>query len=168
MKGCGTVDILTPIRWLLGRWRSVSASIQHPEFHNVDIRGNLNIIDNGLAPTFIYTSIKTHGINNSILQYSTGFISLKGNVPLVYLYYVGKQGIMCTEKGTFEGRSLHLVSTYIYEVPLKDQKLNVTRYERFFKLKGTKLYYRLLYETLEKPLEEIASITYEKSICDDE
>lgn len=169
MKGCGTQDLLQPIRWLIGRWRSVSANIVHPTIQSVDYVSEMKLISTGILPNLVYSSIARHAIDKHVFHYETGLLRLKENTFTVFLYYVQNKNLMSLEQGKLDGKSLHLTSRNILPLPLPNETKKVTKIERYYKLRGKKLSFKLLMETLDTPLTEYLNIVYEKEgVCDDE
>lgn len=183
MRGCSRpTDVFKPVRWLMGRWRSVSAKVSDPEVFgadSVDFLSNLNFLQCGVGSALEYESRARHATDGHVLYHEKGFLKLMNyggddsdEHQQTVFCYTRHSGMVALAHGHVEdGKKLSLVATsskIIQTTQNNNEESQITRVENRYRLKGKLLSFQLFVQTPAVPLTEILTVMYQRNSCDPE
>lgn len=153
---------LKPIQWLIGKWKSISASGQYPTIKPFNYCEELEFKSIG-QPTLNYHSMTWHAASKKPMHLEAGFLRIKPGTNEVSFMVSHNFGLTSLEEGIVQEQTLELKSTAITRMSFSNGPA-VTELKRVYKLCADthNLEVTVFMATSKTPLTEHLKVIYEK------
>ncbi|XP_060536006.1 peroxynitrite isomerase THAP4-like [Cylas formicarius] len=160
-----THEILKNLRWLVGKWKSVSAVANYPTMKSpVEYTETLEFRSEG-QPLLNYFSVTRNPKNGSVMHLECGYLRIDDDEKTVAFLTAQNFGLSTLEEGYVEDKTM-IVGTACIGI-MKFAKQTVLGLHRCYRLnENGRLEYCAMMETPQTPPVVHITAVYEKSQCD--
>nr|XP_023023332.1 THAP domain-containing protein 4-like [Leptinotarsa decemlineata] len=153
-------EMVKPLQWLMGTWKSISAKVMYPTMKTVDFEEKLCFLSAG-QPLLNYSSTTWNPKDKAPMHLEYGYLRIDEEGCLVALLTAMNFGISTVEEGTLQEKSLTTNSKSIAHT--KFAKMPVVALQRCYCLNDKcQLSYILKMQTERTPLSTHLECLYEK------
>lgn len=153
------IDSVKPIKWLIGKWSSISAKGQYPTIPPFDYTEDIKFVFVG-QPMLNY--ISETWLNNKPKHLECGFLRINPGTNKVSFLLAQNFGITSIEEGTVKNNNEMIIqSTHVNSISFAVEPF-VKSVKRHYKMNGNKLELVVYLETSKTPLTEHLRAVYEK------
>lgn len=153
-------EILNPLRWLLGKWRSISAVATYPTIQPFEYCEELNVSCIG-QPMLNFNSITWDPKDRHPIHIEAGFIRINETNGELCFLNVHNRGFVVIEVGQVRGEEIRFKTSYVKCMSFIKGAI-VCDLERVFKMVKGKLNLTVFVETNQTPLAKHLEVVYER------
>lgn len=151
---------LTPISWIIGKWKSTSAKGAYPTIQSFEYCEELEFKSVG-QPTLNYTSTTWHPIKLNPMHLESGFLRIKPGTNKLAFMVSHNFGLTSLEEGEVYGNEIMLKAKEISRMSFAKDPA-ITSLERVIRLEDGKLHITVAMATDKTPLNNHLEIFYER------
>ncbi|CAH1174157.1 unnamed protein product [Phaedon cochleariae] len=157
-------DIVKPLCWLMGTWKSISARVSYPTMKcPVDYCENL-VFESVGQPLLNYHSLTWNPKDKSPMHLESGFLRIDQDGCSVSFLIAQNFGIATVEEGCVEGSSISTESKSIGSTNfIKGQVVAIHR--NYCLNEQGQLVFKMKLQTPKVPLTDHLHVVYEKEDC---
>ncbi|KAK6195604.1 hypothetical protein SNE40_000998 [Patella caerulea] len=153
-------DMLKPLQWLLGKWRSIEGVGKFPTIKDFKYAEDLEFFQFG-QPNIQYSYYSYDSTTKKPLHREIGFIRIKPNSNKVAFVSAHNMGLSLIEEGEVTGEEIKVESHTIARLTFGSEP-ETKKISRVIKKVGDELEQVLYMETSKTPLTEHLRIRYKK------
>lgn len=153
-------DVMKPLSWLLGKWKSEEANGKYPTIDDFKYKEELEFTHVG-QPNIQFSFYAFHAENNKPMHRELGFIRLKPGTNSVAFVIAQNTGLVELEEGELNGKEIktesHSVGRMSFGKPPATKKVR-----RTFRLDGDTLEQIVDMETENTAMSEHLRVKYKR------
>jgi len=153
-------DMIKPLSWLLGKWRSETGKGYYPTIKSFEYGEEAEFFQVG-QPNVQFSLLSWSAVTKKPLHRETGFIRIQPGTNKIALICAHNFGVSEIQEGEVKDTTLTVETTGINRMSFAKDPA-VIKVSRTFQLKGEELEQVLSMETTNTPMTEHLRITYKK------
>ncbi|KAB0804304.1 hypothetical protein PPYR_01274 [Photinus pyralis] len=156
-------QILEPLEWLIGKWKSITAKGHYPTIPSFNYREEMEFQFNSFQPILNYSAKTWNALDGKPMHYERGFLRINPATCNAAFMVSHNRGLVSLEVGTVGSNRLQLSSVCVASMPFVKQP-NAVGISRSYVLcpETEKLKVVVCLATTNTPLTEHLNVEYQR------